>query len=398
MSLEIIGTIELDKKGENLVKSGSTRVVYNNHIEKREGKLKPGDIVQVKSAKSGEVLGSGFYEGIGNLGIRILTFGEVSFDENLIVTRLKRAKSIRENLGFKDSYRWINSAADDFSGLIIDKYNDLVVLQSSSPGIDTILEKLSNLIRGIDRKITKIFVRNDIRNRKRYNLKIWNGFIGEKNDEKTKTIIKEGRAKFYVDIENGNKTGFYLDQRPNRLEFSRYAYKGAKVLDCFAYTGGFGIHALLKGANVIFVEHDNRHVELLRKNIRINEISEDYEIKNQDFWNFMRENDDKFDLIILDPPSFISSRDEKKLGEQKYYKMNLLALKKLNTNGLLISSSCSYFMDTNTLQSIILNAAKELNIKLTRVGRVRGASPCHLIDPNVPGIEYLKCYFFIKKD
>ncbi|MBD3227741.1 MAG: methyltransferase [Candidatus Lokiarchaeota archaeon] len=398
MNFDIKGKIWIDKKGTELLKEKSTMVLFNKHIKNRDEGIKKGDIVVIHDKKSGELLGTGIYERVGNLGVRILTFGNRIFSKDLVIRRLKNAKLVREKLGFKDSYRWINSASDRFSGLIIDKYNDIVVIQSSSIGMDNLLEMIANIIREIDDKVIAVYVRNDLRNRKTYNLDIWKGFIGPRDDEKEKTGITEGDAKFLVDVKNGNKTGFYLDQRINRLELSKYAIPGSKVLDCFAYTGGFGIHALLSGSTVTFIENNATHIKNLKENIDLNQISEEYRIFNSDFWEFIRGDDNKYDIIILDPPSFISSRNEIKLGTQKYYKMNLLALKKLKKNGILISSSCSYFMDTNTLQTIILSAAEELSIELTRMGRVRGASPCHLIDPKVPGLEYLKCYFFIRTD
>ncbi|MHA1310699.1 MAG: class I SAM-dependent rRNA methyltransferase [Candidatus Helarchaeota archaeon] len=396
MSFKIKGKIIINKEVEKIIKSKSSEIIYKKNIRKIEEGLNPGDMVEIYNEYN-ELLGIGFYESMENIGIRIMTFGEDTFDEDYIIKKFKNAKKLRNKLGFTDNFRWINSTGDSFSGLIVDKFNDLVVIESFSVGIDKILNRIADIIMNIDRDIKAVYVRNDVRNRKRFNLKIWKGFIGNPIEIKTQTIIKESSAKFYVDIEKGNKTGFYLDQKPNRIESEKYAKNCKNVLDCFSYTGGFGIHAILQGASVTFVEHDPNSVQMLKKNLALNDISSGFKIYETDFWQYIKKDDNKYDMIILDPPSFISNRNEIKIGEQKYYKMNYLALPRLNDGGILVTSSCSYFLDINRLQSIILKAADNLNIKLIRLGRVRGASVCHSIAPKVPGIEYLKCYFFIKE-
>ncbi|MHA1270091.1 MAG: class I SAM-dependent rRNA methyltransferase [Candidatus Helarchaeota archaeon] len=396
MNFEIKGKVIVDKNIADAIRNESIYVIYEKHIREKDSIIKSGDIVSIYDYDKKELLGTGFYENVGNIGVRLMTFKDVQFDEINIYNKLKSAYLIRKRMGFEKTYRWINDTADNFSGLIADRYNDLVVLESSSMGIDKILEIIALKIKEINNNIKAIYVRNDIRNRKINGLKIWKGFIGDVEIQKTKTIINETGVLYYVDIENGNKTGFYLDQRLNRIESSNYVMSDYNILDCFAYTGGFGIRALLKGAQVTFIEHNDLHIKMLRENLRLNNITKNYNIIKGDFWDFIEKDQQTYDMIILDPPSLITTRNETKIGENKYFKINLLALKKLKKQGLFISSSCSYFLDTNRFQSIILRAAYDLNIKLMRLGRVRGASPCHLINPRHSGLEYLKCYFFIR--
>jgi len=396
MSFKIKGKIIIDSNIAELIKKNNIYSIFRQNIKKKEGRISSGDLVSVYSANKNEFLGVGFFETWGNVAIHLMTFDTFHFNEDTIYERLKNSKILRSKMGFIESYRWVNSAADELPGLIIDKYNDLAVIESTNSGFDKIIDTIAEITMKIDKDIKAVYVRNDTKYRKNNEMLIWKGFVGDPIITKTRTIINEGNAKFYVDIENGNKTGFYLDQRSNRLEFSLYSKSYDNVLDCFSYTGGFGIHALLNDCKVTFVENDKTHLKLLAENLKLNDISDGYNIVSENFWEFAKTDIEYYDVIILDPPSFISSRKEKELGLRKYINMNKFALERLEINGLLISSSCSYFLDAQNLQSIILKLAKELGIKLVRLGRVRGASPCHLVNPNISGLEYLKCYFFMR--
>jgi len=385
--LKLTGTVTVSKYGEELIRKGELNV-YNKWIINREGELIQGNIVKVLNEK-GNLIGYGFYENIGAIGVRILSREEINLDE--ILSRIYNAYKFRiDKLKLKSFYRLVNSDGDLLPGLIIDAYENIAVIQSSSIGFDKILYKIAEmLINKLNFKT--IYVKNDQRSRIEAGLRVWKKIImGEK---RTRTIINEGNVKFHVDVENGQKTGFFIDQRPNRIELEKYVESNMKVLDLYSYTGGFGIHAAIKGAKVVMIEESEYAVNEAIRNIKLNNVEDKCKVIKCRVEDYMTTCKDKFNIVICDPPALIQKIEDKRRGKRAYLKLYESTMKILERDGLLIASSCSHFISRNEFLDLIWKASIKAGRKVKLIGEVRGASPCHVARPRDKHLMYLKVAF-----
>ncbi len=381
--------------GEGLKKlRRGTGIVYNKWI-RGLGTLKTGAPVEVIS-DDGEVIACALLDSIGPVALRILFHGRCPYKdvESLLELKFENALSVRERTGMRSfrSYRLVNSDGDLLSGLIVDIYNEEVaVLQSSSLAIDANLDIITNII---TKKlgVQNIFEKSTQRSRRDIGLEIRRRWL---KGRKEKVIIDEVGARFVVDIVNGQKTGFYLDQKMNRIELRKFIGKGDRVLDIFSYTGGFGIHAVLKGAReVTFIEEDPNAIEILKQNIEINGV-EKYKILRGSVWEVLPSVKDKFDVIVVDPPAFIQSSDESSIrrGKGAYRRAYSLALDLAEEDSIGFLSSCSYFLKRDEFLSLITSVMISRGFKCYRVlGGLRGASPDHVLRGE-EYLEYLKAAF-----
>lgn len=318
--------------------------------------------------------------------LRVISYEKDFCPKEFFYKRLKKAYKFRKRI-YKDSFRWVYSEADFLSGLIIDKFKDIVVIQNSNPLFDKYLDIIAECILEIDNKIEAIYFKGEFRSRKNEGLEIYNKFLYGNKEE---TIIEEGDAKFIVNVVKGQKTGFFLDQRENRILFGKLAY--GKVLDVFSYTGGFGIHAALNPEvnEVIFIEKDKKAIEILKRNVELNDIKDKVKIVKADAFKYLKNINEKFDVVNLDPPSLVHSGIKKSKGIKGLYIINCFAAKL--SKDILVTSDCSYHIKEKEFFEVILKAAEN---KFNIIWKGYQALD-HPVHPLHKELKYLKTLFLSK--
>ncbi len=366
--------------------------IFKSQLLKTDPAIKPGNIISVTDAKGG-FIGRGYYNPKSEIVIRLLTFIDEPIDSAFFHKRIAQAVDKRKNLSaVTNAYRAVFSEADSLPGLIVDIYNDTVVFQALTLGIDKFKSEITDAIDDI-LKPKYIYEKSSSPFRRLEDLKEITGWWGDEG--KGLVEIFEGKAKFLVDIVNGHKTGFYLDQRKSRMALESIA-KGRKVLDLFCYTGGFSVSAAVYGAkSVLGADIKEDWLLLARENARLNGIGEKTEfIKGGSFEILKNINNsaEKFDIIILDPPSFLKSRESIVAATKGYKELNALAMKALSDGGVLATFSCSHNMPNELFSKMIDEAAARAGKKFTIIKRCHQAQD-HPIVRSIPETEYLKGYF-----
>jgi 23S rRNA (cytosine1962-C5)-methyltransferase len=387
-------TLRTGKKGK--LKPGHPWIFKGQTLKAPPG-IRAGDIVAVVNGQ-GEFVGRGYYNPASEITIRLLTFNDEPIDGTFLQNRIEDAIAKRSFLsGITNAKRLIFSEADSLPGLIVDQYNDTIVFQISTLGMERMKEGLLKVLADIVNP-KYIYEKSDSPFRKIEGLKAvkkWWLYDGETNIE-----IYEGAAKFMVDIENGHKTGFYLDQRKARAALKEIS-AGKTVLDLFCYTGGFSINAALGGAkSVVGVEIKPEWLAMARKNAALNGISDKIEHREGDVFEILNNicnSGEKFDIIVLDPPSFVRSKKDLISAAKGYKEINTLAFKALSDNGVLCTFSCSHNMPNKVFSDIIKNAALRSGKKYTILKRCRQDKD-HPIIREIPETEYLKGYFLKTAD
>lgn len=366
--------------------------VYKNHIAVVDPEISPGDIVSVITHDNA-YLGTGYYNPKSVIAIRILSRKEELIDNNFFNKYIFQAFQKREHLKkITNAFRIVSSEADSLPGLIVDLYNNTVVFQITTLGMERLKnEIISSIYNTI--KPEYIFERSDSIMCKLEGFKpavSWHGSQGKEN-----VHIYEGKGKFIVDIAHGHKTGFYLDQRKSRIAVEDFA-KNKKVLDIFSYTGGFAIHAALgKASKVVCIDIKNEWLEQLKYNAQINNVSEKIECIKGNAFNILRkyiQTEEIFDMIILDPPSFVKNKSGLQNAVKGYLELNRLAMRLLNNKGILCTFSCSHHMK-NEIFSDMLKKAAEAEIKTFSILKRCHQDKDHPIIETIPETEYLKGYF-----
>lgn len=374
--------------------------VYDNEIISYE-EYTNGDIVDVMS-EGGKYIGSGFINDNSVIRVRILSRNaNDKFDEAFYERRLRHAVNYRKVV-MQDDFsccRLIFGEADQFSGLVIDRFNDVLVAEVNSLGIDRIKDFLFNkLVEILNEEgchIIGLYERNDSSLRIKEGLDTYCGFYKLNNMELpsiTKTSIIENGIEYEVDFVDGQKTGFFLDQKYNRLAVSRIC-KGMKVLDCFTHTGSFGLNASKGGASkVVSVDISKHAIETAKRNCERNGLDVEYVVADGfDYLEEMKKNE--FDFIILDPPAFTKSKKTVHNAYDGYKRINYLAMKKLPRGGYLATASCSHYMENYLFVRMLKEAAQEANVELKLIEE-RRQSCDHPIIWGIPETEYLKFYIF----
>jgi 23S rRNA (cytosine1962-C5)-methyltransferase len=370
--------------------------VYSGAIQKMDGNPKGGETVDLLNSW-GEFLARGAYSPESKIRIRIWTWNpEQDINRDYINHILEIAISKRKNsinLQTTNAYRLVHGESDNFPGLIVDRYNDVLVMQCLSYGIEfwreTIAECLLHLTdaRGI-------YERSDVDIRTLEGLPQRSGkIIGDA--QFSEVVISENGLDFYVDVEHGQKTGFFLDQRQNRLAVRQLA-QGKHVLDCFCYTGGFTISALAGNAqSVTGLDSSDEAIAVGEKQVALNQLDQDKVnwITGDVFTVLrgMRDRDQKFDMIILDPPKFAASVSQVEKAARGYKDINLLAMKLLRPGGHLVTFSCSGSVDADLFQKIIAGAALDAGVNAQIVAQLHQAED-HPILLSFPEGAYLKGY------
>ena len=391
--------IVISDKGKDFLGEGNNWV-YENEVVTQSVGIESGDIVDVISLK-GKYLGSGFYSLESKIKVRIFsTNSNDVFNDEFFIRRVRFAIKYRiDVLESIDACRVIFGEADGFPGLTVDKYNDILVSQITTVGLeirkDIIFKALIDEFAKIGVTINAIYERNDVNSRAKDGLNLYKGyyFISEKFDINTKeTIISENGVKYYVDFIDGQKTGFFLDQKYNRELVGRIA-KGKKVLDCFTHTGSFGLNCALNGAEkVVSVDISALAIEQSKRNAVLNGLEDKIEYVKADVFKYL-DNVKKreYDLIILDPPAFTKSRSTVMSAYNGYKHINSKAMSLLGKGGYLVSASCSHFMPEELYVKMLMEAAKENNMTLKQISYSQQGKD-HPIILNSNQTDYLKFY------
>ena len=391
--------IEISKKAESSLNEGHPWI-YDGELKNIKGKPENGDLVDIVSFK-GKYLGTGFYNDNSKIKIRVISRNaNDKFDSAFFERRIKYAWDYRKTVMGNElnCCRVIFGEADTFPGLTVDKFSDILVTQTLSLGIeqrkDIIFPLLVKVLNDDGQNIKAVYERNDVGIRKLEGLEENKGFyIG--SSENTNTVITENGIKYNVDYENGQKTGFFLDQKYNRLAVSKIA-KGRRVLDCFTHTGSFALNAVRGGAeSVCAVDISEDAVEMARKNAALNGFENKMTFKAANVFDLLPNipASEKYDFIILDPPAFTKSRSTVDSAIRGYKEINLRAMKLLPRGGYLATCSCSHFMKDELFRDMLKSAASDAGVSLRQI-EARQQAPDHPILWNVPETDYLKFYIF----
>jgi 23S rRNA (cytosine1962-C5)-methyltransferase len=398
--------LTITKKGERAARSGHPWV-YGEEVTHVEGTYQTGDIVDVYSDKD-RYLGTGFANDISKIRVRIVSRNANDrFDEAFWQRRVKYALDYRKTvMGDKDfaCCRLIFGDADDMPGLTVDRYNDVLVAQTLCYGMDqvkpVIFKALVDELAAMGVTIRGIYERNDVKVRKLDGMEEYKGwyeadFLPQPGS--VLTTIDENGILYDVDVENGQKTGFFLDQKYNRLAVAKIA-AGKHVLDCFTHTGAFALNAAKGGAaSVTAVDISQEAVDMTNENIRRNGLEAIVTAKQANVFDLLTDLAEHkchdYDFIILDPPAFTKSGHTVHNAIRGYKEINLKAMKLLPRGGYLATCSCSHFMRDDLFRRMLHDAAKDAGVRLRQI-EGRQQSPDHPILWNVPETNYLKFYLF----
>ena len=386
------------KKGEGRTLKAGGLWVFDNEIESVMGDFEDGDIVVVHDY-DGYGMGRGYINRHSKIRIRMLTRNkDQEIDAAFLKMRVKEAWEYRKKTVDTSSCRIIFGEADFLPGIVIDKFADVCVVQSLALGIDrlkpVILQALKEVLAEDGMILRGIYERSDVKVRKNEGMELYKGFIGEPFD--TNVEIVENGVKYMVDVKDGQKTGFFLDQKYNRLAIQKLC-PGAKVLDCFTHIGSFALNAGIAGAaSVLGVDASELGVEQARLNARLNGLEDRGQFQCADVFDLLpqlEEKGEKFDVIILDPPAFTKSRSSVKNAVKGYREINLRAMKLIKDGGFLATCSCSHFMTYELFTQTIHQAARNVHKRLRQV-EYRTQAPDHPILWAAEESYYLKFYIF----
>ena len=390
------------KKQANRIHDGHPWV-YEDEIVSQEGNITNGCLIDVCGSRD-NYLGTGFYSEQSKIRIRLLSRNANDvFDHAFWARRVKYALQYRLDVMADDfrACRLIHGESDELPGLTVDRYEDILVSEVASYGMEQvkgiIYQELIDQLAEKGEVIHGIYERNEGELRKKEGLPQYKGWYGEKHPASPIVHIHENGIEYEVDVENGQKTGFFLDQKYNRLAV-RHLAKGRTVLDCCTHTGSFAMNAVMGGAkHVTAMDISQEALDMAEKNAVLNHIEDKMDFLQGDVFEVLPELRTKhafFDLIILDPPAFTKSRKTYGHARSGYTSINAMAMKLLPRGGYLATCSCSHFMPTEAFKDMLKDAAKEAGVQV-RIVEERHASMDHPVLVSVPETDYLK-YFLVQ--
>lgn len=371
------------KKGEGRSLKAGGMWIYDNEIDTIKGDYVNGDMVFVEDF-DGYPLGHGFINTNSRLTVRIMSRKkDTVVDDDFLEMRVRAAWEYRKTTTDTSSCRLIFGEADFLPGIVIDKFSDVLVVESLALGIDrfkpVILDKLKKVLAEDGIQIRGVYERSDAKVRLQEGMERFKGFIGDPFD--TKVEIVENNVHYLVDVKDGQKTGFFLDQKYNRLAIQRLC-AGKRVLDCFTHTGSFALNAGLAGASsVLGVDASELGVAQAEENAALNGLSDTVKFRCADVFELLPELErqgEKFDVVILDPPAFTKSRNSVKNAVKGYREINLRGMKLVKDGGYLATCSCSHFMTPELFEKTIREAAGNVHKRLRQV-EYRTQAPDHPI-------------------
>jgi 23S rRNA (cytosine1962-C5)-methyltransferase len=386
--------LRLKKNEERRLKAGHLWI-YSNEVDTDATPLKdfePGTNVSIEDQR-GRVLGTAYVNPHSLISARLVSRDpKYALDKSLIKHRLNIALSLRELLFEKPYYRLIHGEGDNLPGLVIDRYNDILVVQITTAGMEqqkqSIIEALDKII-----KPKAIVLRNDSPSRKMEQL---DSYVETATGELPDSIfVEENNTRFEIDVLKGQKTGWFYDHRMNRERMQHYV-KDKRVLDVFSYIGGWGIQALTAGANdVMCIDASQTAIDRIHDNALLNGNENKLaSVKGDAFeaLKSLRQERENFDVVIVDPPAFIKRKKDFKEGLNAYRRINQMAVQVLNKGGYLISASCSYHLGAEQLRDTILKSSRHVdrNAQIIEQGH---QGPDHPVHPAIPETDYLKAFF-----
>ena len=371
--------------------------IYDNEIESIMGSFEDGDIVLIHDF-DGYPLGRGFINRNSKLTVRMMTRNrDTEVNEDFIRMRVQNAWEYRKKvMDDISSCRVIFGEADFLPGIVVDKFADVLVVESLALGIDRFKVMIVDILKELMEKdgihIRGVYERSDAKVREQEGMERRKGFIGEPFD--TKVEIVENGVRYYVDVKDGQKTGFFLDQKYNRRAVAKLC-KGARVLDCFTHTGSFALNAGIAGAaHVTGVDASELGVAQARENAALNGLEDRVEFICEDVFDLLprlEKQGEKYDVVILDPPAFTKSRSSIKNAVKGYREINLRGMKLVKDGGYLATCSCSHFMDQELFTKTIGQAAQNVHKRLRQV-EFRTQAPDHPFLWGAGDFYYLKFY------
>ena len=386
------------KKGQGRSLKAGGAWIYDNEIQRIEGDFADGDMVRVEDF-DGYPMGQGFINTRSTITVRMMTRRrDVEVDEAFIETRVRDAWNYRKDTVDTCSCRVIFGEADFLPGIVVDKFSDVLVVESLALGIDrwkpVIVEKLIKILDEDGIGIRGVYERSDAKVRLQEGMERFKGFMGEPFD--TRVEITENGVRYIVDVRDGQKTGFFLDQKYNRQAVGRLC-DGKKVLDCFTHTGSFALNAGAAGArSVLGVDASELGVEQARENARLNGLEDRVRFVCADVFELLpklEKEGERFDVVILDPPAFTKSRNSVKNAVKGYREINLRGMKLVKDGGYLATCSCSHFMDPELFAKTLREAATGAHRRLRQV-EYRTQAADHPILWAADSSYYLKFYIF----
>jgi len=364
--------------------------IFSGAIHKIEKPLEDGDLCEV-CAPDGETLGVGYYQD-STIAIRILAFKKQKIDNAFWVEIIKSAYDLRSQLDLTtnentNAYRLIHAEGDRVPGLVIDIYGKTAVIQCHSIGIHQRISTIKNaLLHVFGNKLAAVYDKSKETLPKQYALQIENKYLFGESIEPT---IKENGHLFYVNWEEGQKTGFFLDQRENRNLLTRYV-QGKKVLNTFCYSGGFSVYALKAKADLVHsVDVSKKAIEWTNKNVELNKGEGEHEAYTMDVLKFLKQTETMYDVVIVDPPAYAKSQKARHNAVQGYKRLNAEAMKRVKSGGLMFTFSCSQVVGQQLFENTILAAAIEHGRKVRIIHRLTQPAD-HPVNIFHPEGSYLK--------
>ena len=391
-------TIVTLKKGEGRIIKAGGLWIFDNEIDTITGSFKNGEIVNVRDF-DGYPMGRGYINQNSKIRIRLMTRRiDQPIDEEFLRMRVQNAWDYRKTTVDTSSCRIIFGDADFLPGLVVDKYEDVLVVQCLALGMEafklTIVNLLKEILKADGIQIRGVYERSDVNERTKEGLTKVKGFIGDEFD--TSVEIQENGVRYLVDVVNGQKTGFFLDQKYNRLAMQRIC-KGKKVLDCFTHMGTFALNAGLAGAtDVTGLDISEYAIQQAQENAKRNHLEQTVHFRCANVLDELpglAQEGEKYDVVILDPPAFTKSREATKNAIKGYREINMKGLKLVKDGGYLATCSCSHFMTQELLAKTIQEAARSAHKRLRQV-EFRTQSPDHPILWAADESYYLKFYIF----
>ena len=386
------------KRGEGRVIKAGGMWIYDNEIARIDGTFINGDIIEVHDF-DGYFMGYGFINMHSKIRIRLMARKkEHEINDTFLERRVRNAWDYRRTVCDTGCCRVIFGEADFLPGLVVDKFSDVLVVESLALGIDRLKPKILDILVRVMAEdgiqIRGIYERSDAKVREQEGMERYKGFIGEPFD--TQVEIEENGVKYMVDIEDGQKTGFFLDQKYNRLAIQRLC-RGKKVLDCFTHTGSFALNAVAAGAaDVLGVDASELGCRQAEANARLNGFEDRVSFRCADVFELLPELErlgERYDVVILDPPAFTKSRSSVKNAVKGYREINLRGMKLIKDGGYLATCSCSHFMDQELFAKTIREAARGAHKRLRQV-EFRTQACDHPILWAADQSYYLKFYIF----
>ncbi len=392
------GAAAVLKKGEGRSLKAGGLWIYDNEIAEVRGGFEDGDIISVEDF-DGYFLGYGFINSASKIRIRMLSRRkEKRITPAFLEDRVRTAWEYRKNVIDTGSCRLIFGEADFLPGLVVDKFSDVLVAESLALGIDRLkpllLESLKKVLEEDGIKIRGIYERSDAKVRLQEGMERFKGFIGDPFD--TKIEIVENGVRYRVDVKDGQKTGFFLDQKNNRAAIHKLC-PGKRILDCFTHTGSFALNAGIAGADsVLGVDASELGILQAQENARLNGLEDKVKFECADVFELLpklEEAGEQYDIVILDPPAFTKSRQATKGAVKGYREINLRGMRLVKDGGFLVTCSCSHFMEQELFAKTIREAARGARKRLRQV-EFHTQAPDHPILWAADESYYLKFYIF----